>query len=149
MTGADMLRSLLFIAALAWPLAAAAGDTAILVEDAFARASSPTAKAGAAFMLLTNTTDSDDRLLGAASDAAMRVELHTHVADDGGVMRMRPLEGGVALPAKGSHALARGGDHLMFMGLTRPFLDGDTITVTLTFEIAGEIEVEIPVDLSR
>lgn len=144
-----MLRSLLFTAVLAWPLAAAAGDTSILVEDAFARASSPTAKAGAAFMTLTNIGDTDDRLIGAASDAAMRVELHTHVADDGGVMRMREIEGGIALPAGASHALERGGDHVMFMGLTRPLLDGETVTVTLTFETAGDIDIDIPVDLSR
>ena len=144
-----MFRIALLSLCLAWPVAALAGESPILIEDAFARASSPTAKAGAAFMVITNSGDRDDRLVGAASDVAMHVELHTHVADDNGVMRMRQLEDGLPLPAGDQHALKRGGDHIMFMGLTRPLNDGDTITVTLTFEQAGEIEVDIPVDLSR
>jgi copper(I)-binding protein len=45
--------------------------------------------------------------------------------------------------------LARGGDHVMFMGLNEPFADGDTVAVTLVFEHAGEVAVEIPVDLNR
>ncbi|MEO1154600.1 MAG: copper chaperone PCu(A)C, partial [Pseudomonadota bacterium] len=41
------------------------------------------------------------------------------------------------------------GDHVMFMGLTGPFVDGETVEVTLTFEQAGDITVDIPVDLNR
>ena len=66
-----------------------------------------------------------------------------------GVMKMTHVEAGFAIPAGGSHALARGGDHVMFMGLAAPFEQGATVTVTLTFERAGEIEVAIPVDLER
>ena len=47
------------------------------------------------------------------------------------------------------HALQRGGDHVMFMGLNQPFEDGSTISVTLVFEKSGEMTVEIPVDLNR
>jgi copper(I)-binding protein len=64
-------------------------------------------------------------------------------------MRMMEVEEGFAIPAGGSHALARGGDHVMFLGLTRSLEHGDTVTVTLTFEQAGDVEVEIPVDLER
>ncbi len=45
--------------------------------------------------------------------------------------------------------LARGGDHVMFMGLNEVLTHGDTINVTLVFEKAGEVAVEIPVDLER
>ena len=51
--------------------------------------------------------------------------------------------------AGGSHALKRGGDHVMFMGLSQPFEPGVTVPVVLEFEKAGEIRVEIPVDLDR
>ena len=121
----------------------------IAVHDAYARSAMASAKTGAAFMVIENTGDSDDRLVSAASDAAMKVELHTHVADDNGVMKMMEVEDGITIPANGQHALARGGDHVMFMGLTGPFVQDETVTVTLTFEKAGDMEVEIPVDLER
>ena len=56
---------------------------------------------------------------------------------------------GFAIPAAGEHALARGGDHVMFMGLKDPLVQGETVSVTLVFEQAGEMVVEIPVDLER
>ena len=121
----------------------------IEVVDAYARAASPTAKAGAAFMVIRNTGSEDDRLIAAASDIAARVELHTHKDMGEGVMKMMHVEEGFAVPAGDMHALARGGDHVMFMGLTRPMAQGDTVTVMLTFEKAGEVVVDIPVDLER
>ena len=62
---------------------------------------------------------------------------------------MGRVEDGFAIPASGAHVLARGGDHVMFMGLTAPWADGDLIEVTLTFTIAGDITLTIPVDLDR
>ena len=128
-------------------LAAAAGE--IKIMDPYFRTSGPMARTGAAFFEIMNHGDQDDRLIAARSDVAKKVELHTHIKDDGGVMKMRPIEGGIAIPAGGSHALERGGDHVMFMGLTRKVQDGDMITVTLIFEKAGEVTLDIPVDLSR
>ncbi|MDJ0629375.1 MAG: copper chaperone PCu(A)C [Rhodobacter sp.] len=121
----------------------------IQIVDAYARASSPMAKAGAAFMEITNTADTDDRLVAASSDIAKRVELHTHKDLGDGVMKMIEVEEGFVIPAGGSHALARGGDHVMFMGLTGPLEQGATVSVTLTFEQAGDVVVEIPVDNDR
>ncbi len=135
------------LAALSLP--AFAGEAMMRVEDAYARASSPTAKSGAAFMVLTNLSDADDRLIGVTSDAAQRVEIHTHLEDANGIMRMVEVEDGIAIAAGASHMLARGGDHIMFMGLTQPFEDGMAVTVTLEFEVAGDVTVEIPVDLNR
>lgn len=121
----------------------------IVIKDAYARAASPAAKAGAAFMVIENTGDTDDRLADARSDIAMKVELHTHKADDAGVMQMLHVPEGFVIPAHGSHALARGGDHVMFMGLKGPMVDGETVPVTLVFDDAGEVTLEIPVDLNR
>jgi copper(I)-binding protein len=139
-----------FTAALAATLLAApALAEGIVIEDAYARASSPNAKAGAAFMQIMNQSDSDDRLVAAASDISARVELHTHKDMGDGVLRMMEVEEGFAIPAGGMHALARGGDHVMFMGLNQSLSHGDTVSVTLTFEQAGDVVVEIPVDLER
>lgn len=145
----SLLKTLLAATtAVAFALPALAQD-GMTVVDAYARTSGPTAQSGAAFMVIENHTGTDDRLIAAASDVAQRVELHTHIADANGVMQMRRVEDGFAIPAGGSHALARGGDHVMFLGLTRSLAQGDTVTVTLTFEKAGDVVVEIPVDLTR
>ncbi|WP_425041171.1 copper chaperone PCu(A)C [Primorskyibacter sp. S187A] len=121
----------------------------IMIKDAYARASGPNAKAGAAFMQIMNHSDSEDRLIGASADVAKRVELHTHKDMGDGVMKMMEVEEGFAVPAGGMHALARGGDHVMFMGLNQSFIQGETISVTLTFEQAGDVVVEIPIDNER
>lgn len=121
----------------------------IVISDAYARSAGAMAKTGAAFMVIENQGPTDDRLLAAASDVAQRVELHTHKATADGVMQMMAVPEGFAIPAQGRHALARGGDHVMFLGLTRKLQQGDSIAVTLTFEKAGAVTVEIPVDLQR
>ena len=121
----------------------------IMIKDAYVRSSGPSAKTGAAFLVIMNDTDQDDTLISATSDIAKRVETHTHIKTDDGVMQMRKVEGGFPVAAHGMHALQRGGDHLMFMGLTHPMNQGDMVTVTLTFEKAGGMTVDIPVDLKR
>ncbi|MGC1503032.1 MAG: copper chaperone PCu(A)C [Sulfitobacter sp.] len=121
----------------------------ITIKDAYIRSSTPTSKTGAAFLMLKNGRDADDRLVAASSDVAKRVELHTHKDAGNGVMQMVEIEGGIAVPAGGMHLLQRGGDHIMFMGLTGPLVQGQEVTVILTFEKAGEVEVVIPVDHNR
>ena len=120
----------------------------ILIEDGYARAAGANAMSGAAFMAITNETDTDDRLIDARGDAAKRIELHTHVLTDG-VARMMRVENGIPLPAGETVMLERGGLHVMFMGLNSPFEEGADVEVTLVFENAGEIAVAIPVDLAR
>jgi copper(I)-binding protein len=140
-------RAVAAAAILAGSTLAAAAE--IVISDAFARAASPQAKSGAAFLLIRNTGAQDDRLIAAEAAIAQRVELHTHVMTGDGIMQMREVEDGFAIPAGGEHRLARGGDHVMLMGLTAPLLDGDSVPVTLIFQNAGPVAVDIPVDLSR
>ena len=145
-----MLKTLsgaLLAAALALP--AAAMDGSIKIEDPYARSSGAHAGSGAAFMMIKNTGDTEDRLVAAASDIAERVELHTHMEDAQGVMRMIEVEDGFPVPAGGMVHLKRGAEHVMFMGLREPMENGGTVTVTLTFAVAGDMTVEIPVDLDR
>ena len=129
------------------PLAAVAGD--IVVHDPYAISARPNAPTGAAFMAIMNNSDQDDRLVGVASSVAKKVELHTHISDAAGVMRMVRIDGGIDLPAGATHMMQRGGDHVMFMGLTMPLVQGEEVQITFTFEKAGEMNVIIPVDLER
>lgn len=126
---------------------ALAGD--ILISDAFARGSGAKTGTGAAFMEITNSGDQDDRLIAASAERARKTELHTHIHGEDGVMKMREDKDGFEIPAGGSALLKRGGDHVMMMGLQEKLEQDEVILITLTFEKAGEMTVEIPVDLNR
>lgn len=133
------------LAALAAFLATPALADGIEIEHAYARIMTPVAKSGAVFLHIMNTTDLDDRLVGVRTDAATTAELHTHIFEDG-VAKMREVEGGLPLPAHSALMLERGGDHVMLMGVTPGFHQGDTLTVTLIFAVAGEITLDVMVD---
>ncbi|GFE63472.1 copper chaperone PCu(A)C [Litoreibacter roseus] len=126
-----------------------AADQMIMVDDAYARASTPSAKSGAAFMQIMNMGETEDRLIAASTDAAIRAELHTHQEASNGVMRMIHVEEGFVIPAGESLSLQRGGNHVMLIGLSDPLEQGETVNITLTFENAGDVMVEVPVDLER
>ncbi len=119
------------------------------IHDAYARISGAGGASGAIFFMVHNNTEVDDRLLAATTGAAMRAELHGNVEDANGMMSMVAVEGGLALPRGEMLELGRGGEHIMLMGLTRPLRDGDMIALTLTFEVAGDIMIEVPVDNAR
>ncbi len=120
----------------------------IEIAEPYARSASPTAKTGAAFMQIINHGEAD-RLTGASSPAADLVQLHTHMESDDGVMQMMHVEEGFDLPAEDTLSLERGGKHVMLMGLTAPLEQGATVPVTLTFEKAGDMVLDVPVDLER
>lgn len=121
----------------------------IIITDPYARASRPGAPTGAAFMEIVNSSDTADRLIAATSDVAKKVELHTHIENDEGVMKMVEIEGGIEIPAGGTHTMRRGGDHVMFMGLNETLEQDGEVIVTLTFEQAGDVTISIPVDNER
>lgn len=140
------MKSTIFAAAAALlPVAVLAHD-GVQASDSYARSTNP--KVAAAFMVLSNHRDVDCRLIGASSDLAERVELHTHQEVDG-VMKMTKIESGIGIAAYGDHALKRGGDHVMIMGLRQPLKDGDVIPMTLDFGDCGTEQIEVPVDNAR
>lgn len=124
-----------------------AGD--VMIDDAFARVSRPNAPAGAAFLVIHNMGEEDDRLIGVDSAIAQMVQLHTHEESADGVMKMMHVKEGFEIKAGETHELARGGDHIMFMGIKGPINEGDEIPVTLVFQNAGKIDVVIKVDNER
>ena len=140
-----MIRMTLAAVAAFLPTVALAHD-GVTIREAYARTTNP--QTGAVFMIVENHRQVECRLTGVTSDEAEKVELHTHVEEDG-VMRMQKIEGGIAIPAGGEHALARGGDHVMLMGLKAPLAPGDIVTLTLDFGDCGTQQVEAAVDHDR
>ena len=118
---------------------------ALEISAPWARATPPSAPAGGGFLKITNTGSTSDRLVAASSPAAELVQVH-EMKMDGNVMRMREVEKGLEIPAGGSVTLAPGGLHLMMMGLKGPLKQGATVLVTLVFEKAGKIDVELTVE---
>jgi copper(I)-binding protein len=118
-----------------------AGD--IVVNQAFARATPPCAMAGGAFFKIENKGKASDRLLAVASPAAGMAELHT-MTHEGGVMRMRAVDAIEIKPGE-TVALAPGGLHVMLMDLKQPLKEGSRFPLTLTFERAGKVRIEVSV----
>jgi hypothetical protein len=134
---------------LAMPAFALPAFAEITIEGAYARVSTAMSKSGAAFMVVHNSGAEDDQMIDAKAEISDRVELHTHKADANGVMQMLHVPEGFTIPAGGMHELKRGADHVMFLGLKNTLSHGDVVHVTLTFEKAGDIEIDIPVDLEK
>ncbi|KUI38642.1 hypothetical protein AU197_22830 [Mycobacterium sp. IS-1590] len=103
-------------------------------------ASSAETGMAAVFGTFTNAGHHDARIVSGRSDAAGRVEVH-EVASDAGAKTMRPKDGGLVVPAGGSHALVPGGDHLMLMDLEQPLLPGSEVTLTVEFEDGSTLPV--------
>ncbi|WP_326545088.1 copper chaperone PCu(A)C [Mycolicibacterium sp. ND9-15] len=104
-------------------------------------ASSAETGMAAVFGTFTNTGHHDARAVSGSSDVAGRVEVHEVAADATGVKSMRPKEGGLTIPADGSHALVPGGDHLMLMDLKQPLPPGSEVTLTVEFEDGSTLPV--------
>ena len=114
----------------------------ITVLHPWARATPGPAKAGAGYLGIKNDGDTADKLIKAESNLSKRTELHTHLME-GGIMKMMHVEEGVDVPAGQEVTFEPGGLHVMFMGLKAPFKEGENLPVTLYFEKAGKVDVEL------
>ena len=115
----------------------------ISVEDAWARPPAMAGGNGAAYFLIRNDGNTADRLIGVSSPLAM-AEMHESVMADDGTMSMNPVDG-VDVAPNSTVAFEPGGLHIMFMGVSEPPAAGDTVSLTLTFENAGEMTIDVPV----
>ena len=144
-----MRRCSLFALALALAVSAApalaqefkAGD--IVIEKPWARATPKGAQVGGGYLTIENKGAAPDKLTGGSADFA-KVEVH-QMKSVNGVMEMREVAGGLAIPAHGKVAFAPGGYHLMFTHLAHPLSKGEVVKVTLNFEHAGTVPVAFPV----
>jgi len=117
---------------------------AIEIDHPWARATAPSAQNGAAYLVLNGTGRESDRLLSAATPIAEKAELHTHLMDNG-VMKMRPVDAIEVTPGSPT-ALQPGGLHIMLFGLKQPLAKGKAFPLTLTFEKAGSVTVQVDVE---
>jgi len=139
------LIAALLLALLAAPAAAheiKLGD--LLIIHPWSRATPGQAPNGAVFMKIENQGQADDKLVSAASDVAAMVGIHEHIMD-GDVAKMRPVDS-IILPAQSTTELKPSSYHIMLMGLKEPLVEYGTFPLTLTFEKAGSIEVEVQVE---
>lgn len=127
---------------MAKPAAITVGD--ITITNPFSRATLPNAPVGGGFMTITNAGSTDDRLIAVDTSIAMKSEVHEMSMTDQ-VMKMRELTDGLVIPAGETIDLKPGGVHLMFMKLQAPLVKGETLYVTLTFELAGTVDVPLSI----
>ena len=116
----------------------------LLIDHPWARASIGKAPNGAAYMTITTGSQDADLLVGVASAVAERVELHTHL-NENGVMKMRPVEAIEVAPGEPA-LLEPGGLHVMLIGLKAPLVAGESFPMTLEFQRRGRIEVEVKIE---
>lgn len=128
-------------------LAAAHDYTAgsLKIGHPWSRATPGGAKVAGGYVTVTNTGAEPDRLVGGSLDEAGRTELHS-MSMQGDVMKMAPIEGGVAIAPGETIKLAPGGNHMMFLDLKTQLKQGARIKGTLVFEKAGTVPVEFAVE---
>lgn len=113
------------------------------IEHPWSREVPPVSPTAAVYFGVHNHGATADRLLSAATPAAGRAELHEHVQADG-LMKMRHVQA-VEIPAKGEVSFAPMGYHVMLFELKQPLKDGQRFPLTLHFEQAGDVQVEVAV----
>jgi copper(I)-binding protein len=94
-------------------------------------------------MVVHNAGGDADALTAAQCALASAAELHSSALVDG-VMRMRPIDA-VEVPARGRAVLEPGGRHVMLIGLRQPLTEDAPLALTLRFERAGEVTLQVPV----
>lgn len=99
---------------------------------------------GAGYLSITNTGQSADVLLAVEAPSARSASMH-RTAMNGGVMSMREIKGGLAIPPGKTVTFAPGGDHIMLTGLKRKTTAGETIPATLVFQKAGRVAIAFSV----
>jgi len=134
-----ILMALIAIAAVPAANAADVRAGELTLGSAWARATPPGIKVGAAYLAIRNASDRSDRLLSVSSPRATSVEVHATIRDMDTVrmQRIDPLHVGARETVK----LEPNGKHLMLMGLKQPLKEGEQLPLTFTFERAGKVTV--------
>jgi len=144
------MNRILFTAAVLGLLAlpAQAADVmagALKISATWARATPKGASVGGGYMTITNTGNTPDHLIGGSTAVAKRFEVH-EMKMDNGIMKMRPVAGGLEIKPGQTVTLAPGGFHLMFVRLTQQLKQGEHFKATLEFAKAGKVDVDFTVE---
>lgn len=141
-----LLKKTLLIAALLSPMFASAHEYSageLHIEHPWSREMPPVAPTAAAYFVVHNKGAEADRLISVSTPHAGKAEMHEHVHADG-LMKMQQVQS-VAIPAGGEVKFEPMGYHVMMFNLKQQAKDGERFPLTLTFEKAGAVEVEIAV----
>jgi len=114
------------------------------ISAPWARATPKGASVGGGYMTITNTGSAPDRLVGGSTEIADRFEVH-EMKMENGVMKMRPVAGGIEIKPGETVTLNPSGYHVMFIGLKHQLMQGQHFKGTLQFAKAGKVEVEFSV----
>ena len=126
------------------PLRAADYDAgSIHVTSPWARATPKGASSGAVYLTITNNGKTPDRVSCVSSDASAQCQIHTMTTENG-VMKMRPVEGGLEIKPGETIMLKPSSFHVMLVNIKHPLEQGNMVKATLKFENAGTINVECP-----
>ena len=143
--GASAILALTAQMLLSPPAQAADYDVgSIHISQPWSRATPKGATSGAGYMTITNKGTVPDRLNCVSSNASAQCQIHTMTMEDG-VMKMRPVEGGLEIAPGATVTLKPGGFHMMLLDLKHPLEQGQNVKATLKFDNAGTVDVEYPV----
>jgi len=134
------LAALVLVGWTAW-----AAEAELQITEGWARSTGPKGRMTAAYFTVSNAGTEADTLKAARSPKAKSVEVHETTITADGVMQMRHVHDGLAVPAGGALVLKPGGAHLMIMGLGEALEAGTELPLSLEFARAGLIEVSVPV----
>jgi len=116
----------------------------LTISGPWSRATPPMAPSAGGYLSIANAGKEADRLMEVSTPIAGKAALH-QMDMKTGVMTMRPVEGGIAIPPGGTVDLTPDGLHIMFTELKQSLKVGDKVPVTLTFEKAGKTDVVLMV----
>jgi periplasmic copper chaperone A len=116
----------------------------IQISQPWARATPKGASSGAAYMTVTNSGTTAQHLNCVSSDAATECQIH-EMTMDGGVMKMRPVQGGLEVKPGETVMLKPGGFHVMLVGLKGPLQAGKSMDATFKVDDGATVQVEFPV----
>ena len=115
------------------------------ISAPWARATPKGASVGGGYLKITNTGTVSDRLLGGSTEVASRFEIH-QMSMDNGVMKMRPVNGGVEIKPGQTVEFKPSGYHVMLMGLKQQLEQGRHFKATLEFANAGKVDVDFTIE---
>lgn len=117
----------------------------VKVDHPWSRPTPPGTPMGVGYLSISNSGSNDITLVGAATPRAGSVSIHETSMHDG-VMRMAPVKGGLTIPAGATVDLKPHSFHLMLEKLKSPLREGERIPLTLSFEGAEDMQVELTVE---
>ncbi|WP_203301431.1 copper chaperone PCu(A)C [Marinobacter sediminum] len=118
---------------------------AVHIDHPWSRPTPPGTPMGVGYLVIRNTSDADITLIGAHTPRAASVSIHESMMHDG-MMKMQPLKNGLTIPAGETVELKPHGYHLMLEKLNGPLQEGESVPLTLEFDGAAALDVQLMVE---